>query len=96
LVSLASAAFALLSITAFAGTDLSRVAAGAVGMAIGSGNYLLGIVAAVIAGAILSSERFRREVGASKISIIVGNRPRASIQIIAEQVRAKFSSSTGP
>lgn len=60
LVSLAGAAFTLLSITAFAGTDMSRVAAGAVGMAIGSGNYLLGIVATVIAGTILLSERFLR------------------------------------
>ena len=56
-MSLASAAFTLLSFTAFAGTDMSGVAAGAVGRAIGSGNYLLGIVATVIAGAILLSER---------------------------------------
>ena len=60
LVSLASGAFTLLSITAFAGADMSRVAAGTVGMAIGSGNYLLGIVTAVIAGAILLSERVLR------------------------------------
>jgi putative Mg2+ transporter-C (MgtC) family protein len=94
LVSLGSAAFTILSTTAFPGSDMSRVAAGvvtglgflgagtilkgsdirihglttaagiwavgAVGMAIGSGKYLLGIVAAVIAGAILLSERFLR------------------------------------
>ena len=94
LVSLGSAAFTILSTTAFPGSDMSRVAAGvvtglgflgagtilkgsdtrihglttaagiwavgAVGMAIGSGRYLLGLVAAVIAGAILLSERFLR------------------------------------
>lgn len=94
LVSLGSAAFTILSATAFPGSDMSRVAAGvvtglgflgagtilkgsdirihglttaagiwavgAVGMAIGSGKYLLGIVAAMIAGAILLSERFLR------------------------------------
>lgn len=94
LVSLGSAAFTILSTTAFPGSDMSRVAAGvvtglgflgagtilkgsdirihglttaagiwavgAVGMAIGSGKYLLGLVAAVIAGAILLSERFLR------------------------------------
>jgi putative Mg2+ transporter-C (MgtC) family protein len=94
LVSLGSAAFTILSTTAFPGSDMSRVAAGvvtglgflgagtilkgsdirihglttaagiwavgAIGMAVGSGKYLLGIVAAVIAGAILLSERFLR------------------------------------
>lgn len=94
LVSLGSAAFTILSTTAFPGSDMSRVAAGvvtglgflgagtilkgsdirihglttaagiwavgAIGMAVGSGKYLLGIVVAVIAGAILLSERFFR------------------------------------
>ena len=92
LVSLGSAAFTILSTTAFPGSDMSRVAAGvvtglgflgagtilkgsdmrihglttaagiwavgAIGMAVGSGKYLLEIVVAVIAGAILLSERF--------------------------------------
>lgn len=94
LVALGSAAFTVLSITAFPGSDTSRVAAGvvtglgflgagtilknadtrihglttaagiwavgAVGMAIGSGMYVLGLVAAVITGAILLSERMLR------------------------------------
>lgn len=94
LVALGSAAFTVLSITAFPGSDMSRVAAGvvtglgflgagtilkdagtrvhglttaagiwavgAVGMAIGSGMYVLGLVAAVITGAILLSERMLR------------------------------------
>jgi putative Mg2+ transporter-C (MgtC) family protein len=94
LVALGSAAFTVLSITAFPRSDMSRVAAGvvtglgflgagtilkdagtrvhglttaagiwavgAVGMAIGSGMYVLGLVAAVITGAILLSERMLR------------------------------------
>lgn len=94
LVALGSGAFTVLSITAFPGSDMSRVAAGvvtglgflgagmilkgadtrihglttaagiwavgAVGMAIGSGMYVLGLVAAVITGAILLSERMLR------------------------------------
>lgn len=94
LVALGSAAFTVLSITAFPGSDMSRVAAGvvtglgflgagtilknadtrihglttaagiwavgAVGMAIGSGMYVLGLVAAVITGGILLSERMLR------------------------------------
>lgn len=94
LVALGSAAFTVPSITAFPGSDMSRVAAGvvtglgflgagtilknadtrihglttaagiwavgAVGMAIGSGMYVLGLVAAVITGAILLSERMLR------------------------------------
>jgi len=94
LVALGSAAFALLSITAFPGSDTSRVAAGvvtglgflgagtilkgedtrvrglttaagiwavgAVGLAIGSGRYVIGLTTAVIAGVVLLSERFLR------------------------------------
>jgi putative Mg2+ transporter-C (MgtC) family protein len=94
LVALGSAAFALLSITAFPGSDSSRVAAGvvtglgflgagtilkgedtrvrglttaagiwavgAVGLAIGSGRYFIGLTTVVIAGVVLLSERFLR------------------------------------
>ena len=94
LVALGSAAFGLLSITAFPGSDTSRVAAGvvtglgflgagtilksgdthvrglttaagmwavgAIGLAIGSGMYLLGLATAIIAGAVLLSERVLR------------------------------------
>ena len=94
LVALGSAAFALLSITAFPGSDTSRVAAGivtglgflgagtilkgegaqvrglttaagiwavgAVGVAIGSGRYFLGLATAIIAGLVLLSERILR------------------------------------
>ena len=94
LVALGSAAFALLSITAFPGSDTSRVAAGvvtglgflgagtilkggdtqvrglttaagiwavgAIGLAIGSGMYFLGLATAIIAGAVLLSERVLR------------------------------------
>ena len=94
LVALGSAAFVLLSITAFPGSDTSRVAAGvvtglgflgagtilkgadtqvhglttaagiwavgAVGMAIGSGRYLIGLATALIAGFVLLSERILR------------------------------------
>ena len=94
LVALGSAAFALLSITAFPGSDTSRVAAGvvtglgflgagtilkggdtqvrglttaagmwavgAIGLAIGSGRYFLGLATAMIAGAVLLSERILR------------------------------------
>ena len=94
LVALGSAAFTILSITAFPGSDMSRVAAGvvtglgflgagtilkdadtrihglttaagiwavgAVGIAIGSGMYVVGLVTAAITGAILLSERLLR------------------------------------
>lgn len=94
LVALGSAAFTILSVAAFPGSDVSRVAAGvvtglgflgagtilkdadtrihglttaagiwavgAVGMAIGSGMYVLGLVTAAIAGTILLSERLLR------------------------------------
>lgn len=94
LVALGSAAFALLSITAFPGSDTSRVAAGvvtglgflgagtilksgdtqvrglttaagmwavgAIGLAIGSGRYFLGLATAIIAGVVLLSERILR------------------------------------
>lgn len=94
LVALGSAAFGLLSITAFPGSDTSRVAAGvvtglgflgagtilkggdtqvrglttaagmwavgAIGLAIGSGRYLLGLATAIIAGVVLLSERILR------------------------------------
>ena len=94
LVALGSAAFALLSITAFPGSDTSRVAAGvvtglgflgagtilkggdtqvrglttaagmwavgAIGLAIGSGRYFLGLATAIIAGVLLLSERILR------------------------------------
>ncbi len=94
LVALGSAAFGLLSITAFPGSDTSRVAAGvvtglgflgagtilksgdtqvrglttaagiwavgAIGLAIGSGRYFLGLATAIIAGVVLLSERILR------------------------------------
>lgn len=94
LVALGSAAFALLSITAFPGSDTSRVAAGvvtglgflgagtilksgdtqvrglttaagmwavgAIGLAIGSGRYFLGLATAIVAGVVLLSERILR------------------------------------
>ena len=94
LVALGSAAFALLSVTAFPGSDTSRVAAGvvtglgflgagtilkggdaqvrglttaagiwavgAVGLAIGSGRYFLGLTTAAIVGVVLLSERVLR------------------------------------
>lgn len=100
LVALASAGFTHLSLTAFPGADVSRVAAGivtglgflgagtilkagesrihglttaagiwvvgAIGMAIGAGQYTLGVAMAALAMAILLSERVFRRIGARR------------------------------
>ena len=126
LASLGASIFALLSITAFPGSDSARVAAGVVtglgflgagmilrreereihglttaagiwavggiGLAIGAGEYLLGVISAVLVATILASERVlkldarlasrkREAAGREQISSSTADSPRAERQV---------------